>query len=313
VSTLLSEVVANAARARLARVRRGLRRHWARLDRVLDRRVLSMADFVRLLPTLGLTSGAVVLVHSAIEPLSRRVPGLRPLQLVQLLQEFLGEEGTLLMPTFPFRGRQRDYADQHDTFDVRKTPSQAGLVTEVFRRMPGVVRSLHPTHPIAGWGKHAVDLLATHHLGTAFGKNSPMYKLGERGGLVIGLGTRPRDTFTILHVPEELHPATRAWAYEERPRVMTIVDGARRIRYQMQVLRADPERERYEMGLLKTLLKERVATSVVAGGLPCSAARADRVIERALSLIERRSPSRFSGASGHRCDQRATEASTGLD
>lgn len=296
----LPQAVAEAARECLAPAYRRLRHHWLRLDRALDRRVLSMSDFVRLVQALGVTSGATVLVHSGMERLSRRVPGLKPVQLVRLLQELLEGEGTLLMPIFPFRGRQCDYADQCDTFDVRRTPSQAGLVTEVFRRMPGVVRSLHPTHPIAGWGKHAADLLATHHLGTAFGPNSPMYKLGERGGVVLGLGTRPRDTFTILHVPEELHPATRTWAYEERPRVMTIVDGTRHFPYQFRVLRADAERERFELDLLKALIRERVVRSVVAGGLPCSAAPADRVIERALQLIERWSVDGLGRAGGHR-------------
>lgn len=283
----LSQGITNTARAWLAPAYRRLRRHWVRLNRAVDRRALSRPDLVRVLQTLGVTSGATVLVHSSMESLSRRVPGLTPLQLVRLLQELLGEEGTLLMPTFPFHGRQRDYAERCDTFDVRETPSQAGLVTEVFRRMPGVMRSLHPTHPVAGWGRHAANLLATHHLGTTFGPHSPLYKLGELGGHVVGLGTRPRDTFTILHVPEELHPAIRAWAYEEEPRVITIVDGTRRVPYRLHVLRVDAERDRFELGLLKALLREGVVKSMVEGGLQCSTARADQVIERALDLIDR--------------------------
>lgn len=277
---------ADGLRAYLAPAYRRLRGRWVQLGRVLDRRVVSMPQFVRLLARLGVTRGAMVLLFSSMENIARRVPGMRPLTLIRLLQELLSEDGTLLMPTFTFRGRQRDYADRCDTFDVSRTPSQAGLVTEVFRRMPGVVRSLHPTHPIAGWGRHAGDLLATHHRGTAFGPNSPMYRLQEYGGLVVGLGTRPRDTFTILHVPEELHPAARAWAYEEQPRVMTIVDGPRRIQYPFHVLRADAERDRFEQGLLKAMLKEGVLTYLVEGGLPCATAPADRVIKRALELID---------------------------
>jgi aminoglycoside 3-N-acetyltransferase len=283
----LSEAMADAARACLAPTYRRLRHHWLRLDRILDKRILSMSDFVSLLQALGVTSGATVLVHSSMDRLSRRVPDLKPVQIIRLMQELLGPDGTLLMPSFPFRGRQRDYADRSETFDVRQTPSQVGLLTEVFRRMPGVLRSLHPTHPIAGWGQHAADLLGTHHRGTAFGRNSPMYKLSEYGGVVIGLGTRPRDTFTILHVPEELHPTTRAWAYEAQPRVMTIVDDARRFPYRFRVLRGDADRERFERRLLNTLLREGVVRSVIASGLPCAAAPADRVIERALQLIER--------------------------
>jgi aminoglycoside 3-N-acetyltransferase len=274
------------SRAGLAPAYRGLRRRLAQLDRALDRRTLSLSELAKLLEALGVASGATVLLHTSMENIGRRVPDMKPVTLIRLLQELLGEGGTLLMPTFPFRGRQRDYADRCDSFDVRRTPSQAGLVTEVFRRMPGVVRSLHPTHPIAGWGTHARDLLTAHHLGTTFGPDSPMYKLGQRGGLVVGLGTRPRDTFTILHVPEELHPATRAWAFDEQPRVMTIVDGARRIPYRFHVLRTAAERDRFERELLKALRKEGVVKCFIEGGLPGSRARADEMIERGLQLID---------------------------
>lgn len=265
---------------------RRLRRRLVQLDRAIDRRAISTAEFVELLERLGVTSGATVLVFSSMENLGRRVPGMRPLTLIRLLQERLGADGTLLMPTFSFRGRQRDYADRCHTFDVRKTPSQCGLVPEVFRRMPGVIRSLHPTHSIAGWGRHAADLLCTHHLGTGFGRNSPMYKLQDYGGRVVGLGTRAEETFTILHVPEELHSEARAYAYEDERRMMTIVVGAQKIPYAVDVLRAAAGRDRLEHGLLKTLLREGVIKSLSERGLRCCVARADQVIQRALELID---------------------------
>jgi hypothetical protein len=112
-----------------------------------------------------------------------------------------------------------------------------------------------------------------------------MARLGALGGRVIGLGTRPEDTFTILHVAEEMHAATRAWAFEDAPRVMTIVDGAVRFAYRFQVLRPDPARDRFEHGLLRTLVREGVVTAVVERGLPCVIARADRLLARALELI----------------------------
>ena len=270
----------------LARAYRHLLRRWVQLDRAIDKRAMSAAEFVRLLDRLGVTSGATVLVHSSMERLGRRVPGLKPLGLIQLLQDRLRSEGTLLMPTFSFRGRQRDYVDRTRIFDVWRTPSQAGLLPEVFRRMPGVIRSLHPTHSIAGWGRHAAELLARHHLGTAFGPNSPMYKLQEYGGLVVGLGTRPEETFTIIHVSEELHPAARLWVHEERPRVMTIMDGVGQIPYQFFVLRADSERDRFELRLLNALRNEGVVQRIVERGLECSVARADKVVHRSLELID---------------------------
>lgn len=282
----LPEVLANL-QPYLARPYRRVVRQWAQLDRAVDKRTMRTSEFMSLLDRLGITPGATVLVFSSMERLSRRVPGLRPLGLIHLLQQRLGAEGTLLMPTFSFRGRQRDYADQCATYDVWKTPSRSGLLPEVFRRMPDVIRSMHPTHSIAGWGRHAADLLAAHHLGTAFGPNSPMYKLQDHGGLVVGLGTRPEDTFTILHVPEELHPVTRVWAYEPRPRFTTITSGGSSIPYQYFVIRPDAEVDRFELRILNILRSEGVVQVIVERGLPCSLGRAEQVITRSLDLIDR--------------------------
>ena len=75
------------------------------------------------------------------------------------------------MPTFPFQGAQG--ADKYSRFDVQKTPSKVGILTEVFRQTQGVERSKHPTHPVAAWGLHANEIVSTHHLGPTFGVTSP--------------------------------------------------------------------------------------------------------------------------------------------
>src|SRR5881397_1311983 len=41
------------------------------------------------------------------------------------------------------------YVQKNPKFDLRRTPSKVGPLTEVFRPLPSVVRSLHPTHPVA--------------------------------------------------------------------------------------------------------------------------------------------------------------------
>ncbi len=278
-------IVPKQLRPHLAAAYRRLDRWRERVARRLDGRRLSSAEFAQLLATLGICPGATVMVHSSMDQIARRVPDLNAFTLIRLLQQLLGPEGTLLMPTFPFQGTQRQYVDGHDTFDPKKTPSQVGLVTEVFRRMPGVLRSLHPTHPVAAWGQHAGDLVATHHLGTTFGPTSPIYKLREHRGLVVGLGTSMGESFTIQHVAEELHPRTRGFAYEEESRVMTIIDGSRRIPYALQVMRTttNGKFDRIE----RLLLRDGTLKQVSRRGLTCAVTDADRFIVRTLELINR--------------------------
>lgn len=255
------------------------------LDRLVDRRQLAMDRFADTLREIGFVPGATVMVHSSMDELSRRVPGLNALQLVRTLRELVGEQGTLLMPTFPFVGRQIHYVDAVDEFDVRRTPSRVGLVTEVFRRSPGVVRSLHPTHSVAAWGRHAGDLVASHHLGTAFGETSPFFRLQEHDGLVVGLGVGLREGFTILHVAEELHPRVRSLVFDPRPRRMRLVEDSTVLPYDLLPLRANVTRDLKRME--KLFRADGTLLYTVRGGLLFSCARAERFIQRGLELLDR--------------------------
>ena len=128
---------------------RKIRQRIEKIDRALDRRTLPEARFIELLQELGFKPGATVMVHSALSRVRRRVPDLTPEKLIALLQRLVGAEGTLLMPTYSFLGSQAEYADSHTHFDVHSTPSRVGILTEIFRKLPDAVRSLHPTHSVA--------------------------------------------------------------------------------------------------------------------------------------------------------------------
>jgi aminoglycoside 3-N-acetyltransferase len=108
----------------------------------------------------GIDETDTLLVHANFSPDS----GFRgaPLDLVNALVALVGERGNLLMVSIPFRGTAYDYLAQNKPFNVRKTISMMGLVTEMFRRREGTLRSLHPTHPVLAFGKDAPWLVADH-------------------------------------------------------------------------------------------------------------------------------------------------------
>src|SRR4029079_17454806 len=149
---------------------------------------------------------------------------------------------------------------------------------------PGVLRSLHPTHAVGAYGRHAHELIATHHLGPTFGATSPFYKLREFDGIVAGLGTRYRYAFTIGHVVEEIHPKLQQHDFEERVRKMVIVDGDKQIPYEFRVLKPDLPREFNR--LTRTLRNDKVLRYITAGGLPCAVVHADTFLRRSLQLAE---------------------------
>ena len=177
-----------------------LRRLQARVDRLLYS--FSPADLVAALRALGLSAGDVVLVHSSFDAF-RAFQG-RPSDAIEALQTLVGQAGVILMPTMPFSGTAVEWARAHPTVDLRRTPSRMGLVSEVFRRMPGVVRSIHPTHPVAAWGERAQMLVAEHWRATTpCGPGSPYHRLLECDGRVLFLGADV-TSLTFFHTVEAL-------------------------------------------------------------------------------------------------------------
>ncbi len=158
-------------------------------------------DVAHALSTLDIVPGDCVFVHSAYDAF-RGFSG-KPSDVIQVLKQAVGPAGALMMPTMPFTGTAVDYIRSRPIFDVRRTPSRMGLLTEVFRRSPGVLRSVHPTHPVAVWGKSAPELVAGHHLAaTPCGRGTPFMRLLEQRGKIVFLGTGI-EVMTFYHALEE--------------------------------------------------------------------------------------------------------------
>ena len=262
-------------------------RHGMKLVQALaDRRTMSEEQLAESLREIGVVPGATIFVHCSIDEVTRRVPSMNAVKLITLLQTLLGKEGTLLVLTSPFSGLEADFVRANNTFDVKRTPSKTGLFTEIFRRMPGVMRSLQPTHPVAGWGKNARALLEKHHTGTAFGPASPFLKLRAYDGKVIGIGAPMGRFFTIMHAVEELHPRTHKLLFEEEPYRIKIVNGADTFPYTSHALKAGMKRN--VVDLEDSLLRSGAVERIVRSGLVLDAADAGKLIDDALELIEKR-------------------------
>lgn len=149
----------------------------------------------------------ILMAHSSISDMHPFYQG-KARDLLDLLLRLVGPERTLVMPAFFFGSAElynREYYRKHPRFDVRRTPSQMGLVTELFRRRPGVMRSLHPTHSVCALGPLASELVATHHLSPwACGELSPFGIMGGRRTTILGLGKEYSRSLTQVHAMEEI-------------------------------------------------------------------------------------------------------------
>jgi aminoglycoside 3-N-acetyltransferase len=166
--------------------------------RPLTHRPLTQAELVRDLRALGVSPGALLLVHSSLSSLGY-VPGGAE-GVISALLEAVGPEGTLVLPTHSWE----EMAAGCRTFDVLRTGSCVEAITEAFRSWPGVVRSLHPTHSAAAIGPLASWLLAGHQWCiTPCGPGSPYVKILDWDGQILFLGTT-LDSNTAFHAIEAL-------------------------------------------------------------------------------------------------------------
>jgi aminoglycoside 3-N-acetyltransferase len=149
---------------------------------------LTEEDFQEILAQdLNLTEGDLVYVHSGMDGLNLAFPFYR---ILFLIREVIGDSGTVLFPTYPnHRISSYEYLRLGKVFDVRRTPSYTGILTEFARRQRQAVRSLHPTKSVCAIGPAAAEITATHHLSPyPYDTGSPYYKLIAGGGKIVGLG-----------------------------------------------------------------------------------------------------------------------------
>lgn len=165
------------------------------------RPLIDLKQFARIFDELGIQKGDRVIAHSGISHIGKIKGG--PAGLFDLLRERIGPEGVLLFPVFPFGTLMHSYLETAPSFDARTAPSKMGALTEIALKDPERIRSVHPTHSVAGFGDTAKDYLNEHDLDdTPFGPHSPFWRLADHGGkiLVIGVGL---SSVTGFHLPED--------------------------------------------------------------------------------------------------------------
>ena len=123
---------------------------------------------------------------------------------VNALIKLIGDEGNILMPSSPNGELQLNYIRKKIPFDVRNTPSKLGAITEEFRNLPNVIRSLNPLEPVCAWGKDAVYLTEGHFNEiTPYTAKSPFRRIIEKNGKILYIGVTLDNAGTSLHTLED--------------------------------------------------------------------------------------------------------------
>ena len=156
------------------------------------------------LSALGLRRDQDILVHAAYSALGPVEDG--PAGVVEAIRNVVGPNATILAPAYPMSGTMYEWMTNPVAFDVRKSPSRMGAISEFMRLLPDARRSAHPTHSVVAIGLNAETYVTRHHEDdTPAGPQSPFCLHMQRGGGILCLGSGIGKV-TSYHVIEDLVP-----------------------------------------------------------------------------------------------------------
>nr|MBI1232828.1 hypothetical protein [Cytophagales bacterium] len=170
---------------------------------------VTKADLEAALDLLGISSGDILMIHSRLFSLGRIPTGASKEKFADIfintLLNRVGAKGTLLFPTFTLS------TCKSGIFDVDKTPSEMGMLSERARSRPDSTRTYHPIYSVALMGK-LIESVVEAKITSCFGEGAifdVLHSLNYSGTskgkvkfLTIGIDTPP-EAVTYIHSIEE--------------------------------------------------------------------------------------------------------------
>ena len=169
-------------------------------------------DIKMALEKAHIVPGDTVFLHSSLLDLGKLsdvAPQDAAGKVTDAILEYLGPEGTLVVPAFSW-----EYYRGH-SYSVDDTPCEPdmGILNEYLRKRPGATRTLHPGQSLACIGRLAGQLASEDlDFASAWDKDGPIGVLEGNNAKTIMLGPPKWGTCSIIHyVEEELSVPYRFW------------------------------------------------------------------------------------------------------
>ncbi len=213
------------------------------------------------LRTAGVVPGDVLCLHVSLASLGRVDGGAETV--IDAFKEAVGPEGTLVMPAY---GRaDRVFGPDRATVDLRTAPSETGWVTEVFRTLPGTLRSSHPFASVCAQGPKAAFIVGGHAEDDRICHSaSPLARVHQLGGKIVGAGIT-LGPVSFYHVVEDTWPGFPLEVYEAAEIVDYIAPSGEPISRPLRRYRADLVGRRID-GALNTWVRDRITDELTDSG-----------------------------------------------
>lgn len=153
-------------------------------------------DLMDSIHALGIRHDDTLMIHSSMKAIGEVEGGADT-----VIQSFLTylTDGLLLFPTHTWRYVNR----ANKIYNPLTTPACVGILPNLFMKYPGVVRSLHPTHSVAAYGKDAENYIKEDlNAVTPCPRNGSFGKLYDKDAKILFLGVTLKSN-TYIHSVEE--------------------------------------------------------------------------------------------------------------
>ena len=161
---------------------------------------------------LGIEKADTLFIHSSFKSLGAVEGGAGTV--ISALEAVIRQDGLILMPSFNLLPSREERVG---SWNVDKTPSTVGWLTEFFRQMPGTYRSDHYSHSVAARGKGAEAFVSDHlrcdgyqspwdypPWGKTYGTHSPMFRAYQADAKLLMIGV-DYQTSTYIHLVEVIY------------------------------------------------------------------------------------------------------------
>ncbi len=153
-------------------------------------------DLIKDFKKIGIDPKGTLLVHSSMKAVGE-VEG-RADTVIDAFMEYM-KDGLLIFPTHSWS----EDNNQDNIFNPKTEKSCVGILTNIFRKREGVLRSLHPTHSLAAYGKDAEEFIAgEENRKTPCPREGAYGKLYDRNAQILFLGCTLKSN-TFIHGVEE--------------------------------------------------------------------------------------------------------------
>lgn len=154
------------------------------------------SDIVKHIKDIGIKPTDTLLIHSSMKRIGE-VEG-KADTVLDAFMEYMSD-GLLIFPTHSWKTMTGDNL----RYDRNVEPSCVGILTNLFMKRDGVMRSYHPTHSVAAFGAGSEEYIrGAEHIHTPCGRNGCWGKLIDRKAKILFLGA-PLSTNTFIHGVEE--------------------------------------------------------------------------------------------------------------